>query len=51
MSADTGEQELKLTLSVWRQEGPSAAGHFEVHVLEVVSTHMSFLEMIDVLNE
>lgn len=42
---------LKLTLRVWRQEGPTDAGKFEDYQLDTVSTDMSFLEMMDVLNE
>jgi len=42
---------LKLTLRVWRQAGPDAKGGFFDYQLQGVSTHMSFLEMLDVLNE
>jgi succinate dehydrogenase / fumarate reductase iron-sulfur subunit len=42
---------MRITLRVWRQSGPQAAGAFETHVLEAVSPDMSFLEMLDVLNE
>ena len=47
MSDDT----LKLTLRVWRQNGPEDKGGFQYYQLNGVSTHMSFLEMLDVLNE
>lgn len=47
MSAET----LNLTLRVWRQPGPNAPGAFRDYRLNGVSTHMSFLEMMDVLNE
>lgn len=47
MSAET----LNLTLRVWRQPGPNAPGAFRDYRLNNVSTHMSFLEMMDVLNE
>jgi succinate dehydrogenase / fumarate reductase iron-sulfur subunit len=47
MSAET----LNLTLRVWRQPGPNAPGAFRDYRLNGVSTHMSFLEMLDVLNE
>lgn len=40
-----------ITLKVWRQEGPSAPGNFETHVLPEISEEASFLEMLDVLNE
>ena len=42
---------MKLTLRIWRQKGPEAAGHLETHELPDVSPDMSFLEMLDVLNE
>ena len=42
---------MRITLRVWRQSGPAAAGSFETHVLESVSPDMSFLELLDVLNE
>ena len=47
MSAET----LNLTLRIWRQAGPEARGQFRDYKLSGVSTHMSFLEMLDVLNE
>ena len=40
-----------LTLRVWRQESANAQGRFEEHVVPGVSPDMSFLEMLDVLNE
>ena len=45
------EELLNLTLHVWRQNGPSDAGRFETHEAKGISTHMSFLEMLDVVNE
>jgi succinate dehydrogenase / fumarate reductase, iron-sulfur subunit len=42
---------VKITLTVWRQTGPTAAGGFETYQLDDVSPDMSFLEMFDVLNE
>lgn len=42
---------MRLTLHVWRQNGPSAAGKLETHALDGVEADMSFLEMLDVLNE
>jgi succinate dehydrogenase / fumarate reductase iron-sulfur subunit len=41
---------MKLTLKVWRQNGENDKGRFESYQLEA-SEHMSFLEMLDVLNE
>jgi succinate dehydrogenase / fumarate reductase iron-sulfur subunit len=42
---------LSLNLRVWRQNGPKDSGGFRDYQLDGVSTHMSFLEMLDVLNE
>ena len=42
---------MKITLTVWRQVGPTAPGGFETYELDDVSPDMSFLEMFDVLNE
>ncbi len=42
---------LNLNLRVWRQAGPHDKGGFRTYRLNGVSTHMSFLEMLDVLNE
>jgi succinate dehydrogenase / fumarate reductase, iron-sulfur subunit len=42
---------MNLTLKVWRQAGPSAPGKFEEYAARDVSTEMSFLEMLDVVNE
>ncbi len=41
---------MNLTLKIWRQKGPSAAGSFEEHKVHA-EEDMSFLEMLDVLNE
>jgi succinate dehydrogenase / fumarate reductase iron-sulfur subunit len=42
---------MDITLKVWRQEGPDAAGRFETYQATDVSPDMSFLEMLDILNE
>lgn len=42
---------MKITLKVWRQEGPKKAGRLATYQMDNVSEHMSFLEMLDVLNE
>ncbi|HAZ64215.1 MAG TPA: succinate dehydrogenase/fumarate reductase iron-sulfur subunit [Armatimonadetes bacterium] len=42
---------MKLTLHVWRQPGPDAEGRFETYQVPDVDEHMSFLEMLDVVNE
>lgn len=44
-------ESINVTLKVWRQSGPNEAGRFETYPLENVSTHASFLEMLDILNE
>ncbi|HET7620592.1 MAG TPA: succinate dehydrogenase/fumarate reductase iron-sulfur subunit [Gemmatimonadaceae bacterium] len=42
---------MNLTLHVWRQAGASAEGKFEEYQARDVSPDMSFLEMLDVVNE
>lgn len=42
---------LNLTLKIWRQASPAADGEFKTYKVYEVSTDMSFLEMLDVLNE
>ncbi|HEX9166559.1 MAG TPA: succinate dehydrogenase/fumarate reductase iron-sulfur subunit [Gemmatimonadales bacterium] len=42
---------LNLTLRVWRQSGPNSPGRLESYEAKDISTHMSFLEMLDVVNE
>lgn len=42
---------MDLTIKVWRQAGPDAKGALETYPISDVSPDMSFLEMIDVLNE
>ena len=42
---------MKLTLKVWRQDGPDAPGGFETHTADGIKEDMSFLEMLDVVNE
>jgi len=42
---------MNLKLKVWRQRNANDQGHFETYDVENVSSEMSFLEMIDVLNE
>jgi succinate dehydrogenase / fumarate reductase, iron-sulfur subunit len=42
---------MNLTLHVWRQAGPDAAGKMVVYQATDVSPDMSFLEMLDVVNE
>ncbi len=42
---------LRLTLKIWRQPGPNAKGEFRTYELHHISTDISFLEMLDLLNE
>jgi succinate dehydrogenase / fumarate reductase iron-sulfur subunit len=42
---------LSLKLKVWRQDGPKDKGRFEIYSLDDVSEHISFLEMMDMLNQ
>jgi succinate dehydrogenase / fumarate reductase iron-sulfur subunit len=42
---------MNLTLKVWRQNGPQDKGKLETHQLTGVTGDMSFLEMMDVLND
>ena len=44
-------KEFSITLKIWRQSGPDAEGKLEEYKLDNVNPHMSFLEMLDVLNE
>jgi succinate dehydrogenase / fumarate reductase iron-sulfur subunit len=41
---------MKLTLHVWRQKGPDDPGRHERYVAEEITEDMSFLEMLDLLN-
>ena len=42
---------MNLTLKVWRQANKSAKGKMETYQIKEISPDMSFLEMMDVLNE
>ncbi|HEU4329184.1 MAG TPA: succinate dehydrogenase/fumarate reductase iron-sulfur subunit [Roseiflexaceae bacterium] len=42
---------MKLTLKVWRQKSATAEGRFENYEAKDISPDMSFLEMLDVVNE
>jgi succinate dehydrogenase / fumarate reductase iron-sulfur subunit len=42
---------VNLTLHVWRQAGPAAKGRFVTYEAKDVSPDMSFLELLDVVNE
>lgn len=42
---------MNLTLKIWRQKGPKVKGKLVDYKVNDISGHMSFLEMMDVLNE
>ena len=42
---------MRLNLKIWRQAGPNAAGRLVDYPADGVSPDMSFLEMLDVVNE
>lgn len=43
--------DMTINLKVWRQKNTTDSGRFEDYLLPGVNAHMSFLEMLDVLNE
>lgn len=42
---------MNLTLKIWRQKDSNDKGKMETYKVTEISEHMSFLEMLDVLNE
>ena len=42
---------MQLKLKIWRQKNGKSKGKFQTYYLNDVSPDMSFLEMMDVLNE
>ncbi|MBX3746748.1 MAG: succinate dehydrogenase/fumarate reductase iron-sulfur subunit [Verrucomicrobiae bacterium] len=42
---------MKVHLRVWRQKGPSAPGEFRTYEAPDLNPNMSFLEMLDVVND
>ncbi|MGH9135730.1 MAG: succinate dehydrogenase/fumarate reductase iron-sulfur subunit [Acidimicrobiales bacterium] len=42
---------LNITLKVWRQAGPDVRGDLKIYDVPGVSEDMSFLEMLDILND
>jgi len=42
---------MDLTLKIWRQKGPKDKGQMETFPIKDISDDMSFLEMLDVLND
>ena len=51
MAGNPNAPKLNLTLKVWRQKDRTDNGGFETYPVKDISTEMSFLEMLDVLNE
>ncbi len=51
MSGDASHETMRITLKVWRQSNAEADGRIETYHVSDVSPHMSFLEMLDVVNE
>ncbi len=51
MIAPTHQKLLNLTLQVWRQKDNTSPGEFRSYKVYGISPDMSFLEMLDVLNE
>jgi succinate dehydrogenase / fumarate reductase, iron-sulfur subunit len=44
-------RQISVTLRVWRQEGPDQPGGLKTYEMSGVSDEMSFLEMLDILND
>ena len=49
--SSTSAPNIKLTLRIWRQKDTKTPGKLETYKLDAVSPDMSFLEMLDVLND
>jgi succinate dehydrogenase / fumarate reductase iron-sulfur subunit len=45
------KKSITLRLEIWRQKDSKTTGDFETYTLQNISTDMSFLELLDVLNE
>ncbi len=42
---------MNVTLQIWRQKSENANGRFETYQVDDITPEMSFLEMLDILNE
>jgi len=51
MVADASNKSISVTLRVWRQAGPNQPGRFVDYPAENLNTNMSFLELLDVVND
>ena len=45
------DKDISVTLKVWRQIGPKEKGQFETYKIDKINQSVSFLEMLDILNE
>ena len=45
------DKTITVTLKVWRQKNAADKGHFEIYKAKDINENMSFLEMLDVVNE
>ena len=45
------DKDIKVTLKVWRQKSPKDKGQFETYQIDKINQSVSFLEMLDILNE
>ena len=45
------DKDINVTLKIWRQKGPKEKGHFETYPMNNINQSVSFLEMLDILNE
>ena len=45
------DKDINITLKIWRQKGPKEKGHFETYPMNNINQSVSFLEMLDILNE
>ena len=43
--------DINIKLKVWRQASTDSTGNFETYEMKNINSHMSFLELLDVLNE
>ncbi|HEX2854165.1 MAG TPA: succinate dehydrogenase/fumarate reductase iron-sulfur subunit [Opitutaceae bacterium] len=51
MVAESSTPFISVTLRVWRQAGPKALGQFKDYTAKDLNPNMSFLEMLDVVND
>lgn len=51
MVAENSFKPISVTLRVWRQAGPTALGQFKDYAAKDLNPNMSFLEMLDVVND